>query len=88
MQGSQFGPLLFSLLVSNVAEALNLGKIVCYGDVSYLIFEGDSWDEVCKTAGAETTNVVEGLQDIGKVVNSFKTKAIYFFKMCLKSELL
>ena len=45
-----------------------------------MIFEGDSWDEVCKTAGAETTNVVDWLQDIGMVVNNSKTDAIYFSK--------
>ena len=45
VQGSPSGPLLFSLLVNNISEALNLGKIVCYADDSYLIFEGDSWDK-------------------------------------------
>ena len=44
VQGSPSGPLLFSLLVNNVAEALSLGKIVCYADDSYLVFEKDSWD--------------------------------------------
>ena len=53
VQGSPSGPLLFSLLVNNVAEGLNLGKIVCYADDSYLVFEADSWNEVCKTAGTE-----------------------------------
>ena len=53
MQGNPAGHLLFSLLVNNVAEALNLGKNNCYADGSYLIFEEDSWDEVCKTAGAK-----------------------------------
>ena len=80
MQGSPSGPLLFSLLVNNISEALNLGKIVCYADDSYLIFEGDSWDEVCQIASRETTNVVDWLQDIGMVVNSLKTEAIYFSK--------
>ena len=30
VQGSSSGPLLFSLLVNNIYEALNLGKIVSY----------------------------------------------------------
>ena len=80
MQGSPSGPLLFSLLVNNISEALNLGIIVCYADDSYLIFEGDSWDEVCKMASEETTNVMDWLQDIGMVVNSSKTEAMYFSK--------
>ena len=80
VQGSPSGPLLFSLLVNNISEALTMGKIVCYADDSYLIFEGDSWDEVCKIASEETTNVVNWLQNIGMVVNSSKTEAIYFSK--------
>ena len=80
VQGSPSGPLLFSLLVNNISEALNLGKIVCYADDSYLIFEGDSWDEVSQIASRETTDVVDWLQDIGMVVNSLKTEAIYFSK--------
>ena len=44
------------------------------------MFDGDSWDEVCNTAGALTTNVVDWLQDIVMVVNSSKTEAIYFSK--------
>ena len=80
VQGSTSGSLLFSLLVNNISEALNLGKIVCYADDSYLIFEGDSWDEVCKMASEETTNVMDWLQDIGMVVNSSKTEAMYFSK--------
>ena len=73
VQGSPSGPPLFSMLVNNVAEALNLGKIVCYADDSYLIYEGDSWGEVCKTVGAETTNMVDWLQDISMVVNMWQS---------------
>ena len=80
VQGSPSGPLLFSLLVNNIYEALQLGKIVCYADDSYLIFEGDSWDEVCKIASTETTCVMDWLQDVGMVVNSLKTEAMYFSK--------
>ena len=72
LQASPLGPLLFSLLVNNIFEDLNLGKIVCYADDCYLIFEGDSWDEECKMASEETTNVMDWLQDIGMVVNSSK----------------
>jgi hypothetical protein len=39
VQGSPSGPLIFSLLVYNVYEALQLGKIVCYADDCYLVFE-------------------------------------------------
>ena len=80
MHGSPSGPLLFSLLVNSIYEALSLGKIVCYADDCYLIFEGDSWDEACKMASVETTNVMDWLQDIGMVVNSSKTEAMYFSK--------
>ena len=80
VQRSPSGPLLFSLLVNNISEALNLGKIFWYSDDSYLIFEGDSWDEVCKMASKEATNVMDWLQDIGMLVNSSKTEAIYFSK--------
>jgi hypothetical protein len=80
VQGSPSGPLLFSLLVNNIYEALQLGKIVCYADDSYLVFEGDSWDEVCKIASTETTCVMDWLQDVGMVVNSLKTEAMYFSK--------
>jgi hypothetical protein len=41
VQGSPSGPLLLSLLVNNIFEALQLGKIVCYSDDSYLVFEID-----------------------------------------------
>jgi hypothetical protein len=54
--------------VNNIYEALQFGKIACYADDSYLIFEVDSWDEVCKTASIETTCVMDWLQDIGMVV--------------------
>ena len=64
VQGSPSGPLIFSLSVKNISEALKLGKIVCYADYSYLIFEGNSWDEVCKMASEETTSVMDWLQDI------------------------
>ena len=57
MQGSPSRPLLFSLLVNNVAVAFNLGKKFCYADDSYLIFEGDSWDEVFKTVGIQSMGV-------------------------------
>ena len=45
-----------------------------------MIFEQDSWDEACKMASVETTNVMDWLQDIGMVVNSSKTEAMYFSK--------
>jgi hypothetical protein len=77
---SPSGPLLFSLLAKNIYTALNLGKIGCFTDNSYLIFEEDSWDGVCKTASQEVTNVVDLLKDIGMVVDSSKTEAIYFYK--------
>ena len=48
-----------------ISEALNLGKVDCYADDSFLIFEGEPWDEVCKMASEETTNVMVWLQDIG-----------------------
>ena len=38
VQGIPSGPLLFSLLVNNISEALNLGKIVCFADDYHLIF--------------------------------------------------
>jgi hypothetical protein len=44
--------------VNNIYEALQLGKIVCYADDSYLILEGDFCDEVCKIA---STIVCDGL---------------------------
>ena len=59
-----------------VACILNLGKILCYADDSYLI----SWDKFSQIASRETTDVVDWLQDIGMVVNSLKTEAIYFSK--------
>jgi hypothetical protein len=66
--------------VNNIAEAMTQGSIVSYADDSYLIFEGESWSDVCKKASHETTNVVKWLEDIGMVVNSSKTEAIYFSK--------
>jgi hypothetical protein len=59
---------------------LQLGEIVCYADDSCLVFEGDSWDEVCKIASTETTCVMDWLQDVRMVVNSLKTEAMYFSK--------
>jgi hypothetical protein len=38
VKGSLFRPLLISLLVNNIYEALQLGKIVCYADDSFLVF--------------------------------------------------
>ena len=70
----------FSLLANNISEAMKLGKIVFYADDSYLIFKGDSSDEVCKLVNEETTNVMNWLQDIGMVVNNSKTEAMYFSK--------
>jgi hypothetical protein len=77
-KGSTSGPLLLSLLVNNIFEELQLGKTVRYAYDSYLIFEGDSWDEVCKIASTEATCVLDWLQDFGMVVNSLKTEAMYF----------
>jgi hypothetical protein len=57
--GCVHGPLLFSLLVNNIYEVLQLGGIVCCADDSYLIFKGDSWDEVFKMASTETTCVID-----------------------------
>jgi hypothetical protein len=57
-----------------------LGKIVCYADDSYLFFEGDSWDEVCKIASTETICVMDWLQDVSMVVKSLKLEAMYFSK--------
>jgi hypothetical protein len=74
------GPLLFSVLVNNTYTTLNLGEIVCYADDSYLIFQEDSWNDVCKTASGEVTTIVDWLKNIGMVVNSSKTEAIYFSK--------
>ena len=56
--------MLFSLLVNNISEALNLGKKFCYADDSYLIFEGNSWNEVCKMVSED---LMDWLQDIGMV---------------------
>jgi hypothetical protein len=42
VQGSPSGPLLFSLLVNNISDAIQQGQIVCYADNSYLIFDGGS----------------------------------------------
>ena len=36
------GPLLFILLANNISGTLNLGKIVCYADDSYLIFKEET----------------------------------------------
>ena len=80
VQGSPSGPLLFSLLVNNISDAIQQGQIVCYADDSYLIFDGGSWSDVSQTAGTETTKVVEWLKDIGMVVNTSKTESIYFSK--------
>ena len=78
VQGSPSAPLLFSLLVNKIYEVLQLGKIVCYADDSYLVFERDCWDEVCKIASTETTCVMNWLKDVGMVVNSLKAEAMYF----------
>jgi hypothetical protein len=80
VQGSRSGQLLFSLLVNNIYKALQLGKIDCYDDDSYLVFKGDSWDKVFKFASTETTCVMPWLQDFGMVFNSLKTKAMHFSK--------
>jgi hypothetical protein len=53
VQGIPSGPLLFSLLVNNIYEALQLCKIVYCAYDSYLVLEGDSRDEVCKIASTE-----------------------------------
>jgi hypothetical protein len=54
--------------VNNINEALQPGKIVCYADDSYLVFEGNSWEKVCKIASKETTYVMDWLQDVGMMV--------------------
>jgi hypothetical protein len=64
VQESPSGPLLFSLLVNNISDAIQHCQIVCY-----LIFDGGSWSDVSQTAGTETTKVVELL-----------TESIYFSK--------
>jgi hypothetical protein len=64
--------------MNKIFEALQRGKIVCYADDSYLVFEGDSWDEVCKIASTETTCVMDWQQDVGMVVNSLKAEAMNF----------
>jgi hypothetical protein len=45
--------------VNNINEAVQLGKIVCYANDSYLVFKGVYWDEVCKIANTETTCVMD-----------------------------
>jgi hypothetical protein len=62
VQRSPSGPLLFSLLVNNFLEAVQLGKIVCYVDDSCLVFERDSWDEFCKINSTETICGMDWLQ--------------------------
>jgi hypothetical protein len=65
--------------VNNNFEALQLGQLVCCSDDSYLIFEGDIWEKVCKIATTQTTCVMDWLR-AGMVVYSLKTEAMYFFK--------
>ena len=67
-----------SYLPPQVVLRLGILCIVASKIAFYLIFEGGFWDEVCKSAGAKTTDV--GLLDIGMLVNSSKTEAIYFSK--------
>jgi hypothetical protein len=55
--------------VNYIYEALQLGTIVCYADNSYLVFQWDSLDEVCKIARGETTCVADWLQDVGMEFN-------------------
>ena len=64
VQGSPSGPLLFSQSINNVAGGPSLGEIACCADDSYLTFEGDSWDEIWKIAGAETVNAVDWLKTL------------------------
>jgi hypothetical protein len=80
VQGSLSGHLLFCLLVTISMKADNLVKIAGCADESCLVFEEDFWDEVFKIASTETTCVIDWLLDVGMVVNSLKTKAIYFSK--------
>jgi hypothetical protein len=54
--------------------------MVCFADDSYLVFKGDSWDEVCKIASTENTCVMDWLQDVGMGINNLKTEVMYFSK--------
>jgi hypothetical protein len=43
-----------------------------------LVFEGNFWDDVCKTASQKTTNIVDWLKDIDMVTTVQRLKPFTF----------
>ena len=78
VQGSPSGPYLFTLLIDGIEEYMPTVKLVAYADDIYLIFQGDTWDDVANEASEKTAIAIEWLKKSGMVINAGKTEAAYF----------
>lgn len=78
-QGSTLGPTLFLVYANNLCKLeLENGSVLAFADDTALVFRGNSWDDVQKSAEAGLKKVMKCLDDNLLTLNVPKTKFICF----------
>ncbi len=81
-QGSVLASTLFSIYINNISQVICSQKtyIHLYADDTILYVVGSSYDEVLKQAQDSFNKIQEAFNDLKLVLNSTKTKVMWFGK--------
>lgn len=80
-QGSILGPTLFSLYINDIVNIqLKNAEVISYADDTVVLFHDKSWDDVCRLAQVELSNLAKALNLNLLTLNVDKSKFIAFSK--------
>jgi hypothetical protein len=79
VQGSNLGPLLFTVYVNDISKLELKGKLFLFADDMALITEGSTWDEVYSKASTDLIKIKKWLNRNVLSLNVSKTKCLPIF---------